>query len=457
VEQAQRSSTFLAELSLGKVNLRCACSTLLLACLIPSAFVFAQGPKAGLQPVTVVLDKVVEKEVAADQTFIGTLEPRRRSTVGSAVDGRVEQYPVNDGQWVKKGDVVAELLKETINIEVKNAEAELAFRDAELEEYKNGALQEDKDQAAAKVASADAHLRYAKARYTRTEAIFQRGTGITQEDMDLAYSNLTNAEEELRGAKAALRLLETWPRPEKLAQAKARRDAQAEMVNQLKDRLAKYTIRAPFDGYVVEEHTEVGAWISRGDKIVEVIEVDPIEVVISVPESFIPSLQEAMADGEANGSPLQGQVLIDALSTDKSAGRFPADVERIVPQADVRSRTFPVKLWLKNDLVGKSHRFKAGMICHVKLPVGKAQKAMLVPKDALVLGGKTPVVFVADKVTDPASKKESVVARPVPVEIGSPYGSLIPVTGDLKPGTPIVVRGNERLIPGQPLRVAKSE
>ena len=145
------------------------------------------------------------------------------------------------------------------------------FREAELQEYKNGALQEDKDQASAKVATAEAQFRYAKARYTRTETIFQRGTGITQEDMDLAYSNLTGAEENLRGAKAALKLLETWPRPEKITQAEARRNAQEEMVNQLKDRLAKFTIRAPFDGSVVETYTEVGAWISRGDKIVEVI------------------------------------------------------------------------------------------------------------------------------------------------------------------------------------------
>src|SRR3954467_647596 len=125
----------------------------------------AQGPKGGgPPPATVVVGHVIEREEAAGQTFVGTLEPRRRSVVGSAVDGRVEEYPANDGQWVKKGDVVAELLKESIKIEVRHAKAELALRQAELDEHKNGSQEEDKAQARAKLAAAKAQVDYAKAR-----------------------------------------------------------------------------------------------------------------------------------------------------------------------------------------------------------------------------------------------------------------------------------------------------
>lgn len=421
--------------------------------LVGGLTALAQAPKGGLPPATVVTAKVIEREEAVGQTFIGTLQPRRRSTVGSAVDGRVEQYPVNDGQQVKKGDVLAELLKETTKIELAAAQAELRFRQAELDEYENKALPEDIKQAEAKLAAADAQLRYNKARYARTESLFQRGTGITQEDMDLSYSNLLTAEQNQIGAAAALKLLQDWPRPEKLAQAKAHRDAQQEAVNQIEDRLNKFTIRAPFDGYVVQKHTEVGAWISRGDQIAEVIEIDPMEVAIAVPETVIASLQEAMTEADKGGARLQSVVQADALGEEV----FNGDVERIVPQADVRSRTFPVKLLVDNPMVGKSHKLKAGMICHVHLPIGRAQIVTLVPKDAVVLNQGKAHVMAAEKIVDPMTKAESTIARRVDVEIGASFGSLIQVSGALKPGATVVTRGNERLFPGQPLNVMKDE
>lgn len=404
----------------------------------------AQGKGA---PATVVTANVVIREEALGQTFVGTLQPRRRSTVGSAVDGRVEDYKVNDGLWVKKGDVLAELLKRATQIELDTAKAELRSRQAELDEYENKALPEDIKQAEAKLASAEAQWRYAKARNARTEALFQRGTGITQEDMDLSYSNLLTAEQNQIGAAAALKLLQDWPRPEKLAVAQARRDAQQEAVNQIEDRLEKYTIRAPFDGYVVQKHTEVGAWISRGDPIAEVIEIDPIEVAVSVPETAIASLQEAVAQAEEEGGTLSAMVKVDALK----GKPFTGWVERIVPQADVRSRTFPVKVLLENPRLGKAHKFTSGMICHVTLPVGRVQKVTVVPKDALVLGDEL-AVYVAE------NGKEGAVARKVPVELGAgSYDNLIQVSGNLQPGQSVIIRGNERLMPGQPLNVVKEE
>jgi RND family efflux transporter MFP subunit len=412
-----------------------------------SHLALAQGPKGGgPPPATVVVGTVIEREEAAGQTFVGTLEPRRRSIVGSAVDGRVEDYPINDGQWVKKGDVLAELLKETITIELNTAKAELALRQAELDEHKNGSQQEDIAQAKAKLAASKAQWDYAKARYGRAEAIFQTGRGITQEDMDAAFSALSSAEQNHVAAKAAYDLVKDWPRPEKLAQAQARYDAQKEVVHQLEDRLKKYTIRAPFDGYVVAKKTEVGAWINRGDLIAEVIAIDPIEVAASVPETSIGSLQDAMTEAEEAGGKLEAVVKVDALGGQPFSG----SVERIVPQADVRSRTFPVKVLLDNPAQGKQHRFKAGMIVHVTLPVGKRQKVLLVPKDAVVLGQQTRVMVVDESEKTP-------VGKPVPVEIGAAFGNLIQVTGPLKPSTPIVIRGNERLMPGQVLNIVKRE
>jgi hypothetical protein len=64
-----------------------------------------------------------------------------------------------------------------------------------------------------------------------------------------------------------------------------------------------------------------------------------------------------------------------------------------------------------------------------------------------VLGGSQPSLMVVT--TNPETKQETV--RPVPVQLGVTDGSLIQVTGNLAPTDKIVVIGNERVRPGQPI------
>ena len=428
-------------------------ATLLLLALLFSWFgsVVAQAPKGtpkGPPPASVVVAKVEEREVAAGQRFVGTLQPRRRSVVGSAVEGRVAEFLVSNGQWVSKGEPLAKLLTETTEIELSQNQAQLTYAAEMLRELENGSRPEEIAQAKAKLESAKAHLEYARNKYQRTETLMQKGGSMSQEERDQSRALHAAAEQEIVAAQATLEMVEKGPREERLAQAKAQKLLQQEMVHQLEDRLTKFTIKAPFDGYVVAEFTEVGAWIKRGDSIAEVIEIDPINVEIAVPETAIAHLQNALTQAEAIGQHLEVVVKIDALGDKPLVGHL----ETIVPQADLRTRTFPVKLRLENPKQGKRHELKAGMICHALLPIGKTEPSLLIPKDALVLGGPAPMVYVASE--NPATK--TLTATPVPVQIGAAFGSLLQVTGALKPGMLVVTRGNERLFPGQSLSVLES-
>jgi len=81
------------------------------------------------------------------------------------------------------------------------------------------------------------------------------------------------------------------------------------------------------------------------------------------------------------------------------------------------------------------------------LPTGSALKAPLVPKDALVLGGRDgPLVFVFQPGAEDLQQGK---VRPVPVQLGIAEGMLIQIRGDLSEGQLVVVLGNERLHPGQ--------
>ena len=86
----------------------------------------------------------------------------------------------------------------------------------------------------------------------------------------------------------------------------------------------------------------------------------------------------------------EARVVIDALGGRTFMGR----VRGVIPQADPKSRTFPVEVEIKNT---KSYDLKAGMFARLSLEYGKAARMVLVPKDALILRARGPSVFVFEK------------------------------------------------------------
>jgi RND family efflux transporter MFP subunit len=407
----------------------------LLVALSAVAATFAQAPGGGRPKPVVALGQVEQAVIATEQTFVGTVMPLRKSTVGSAVDGRVEEYLVNEGDAVTAGQPLARLRTRTIELEISAAQAELEYRRQELAELKNGARPEEIEQARARMAGAKALHEYTSLRLARAQKLFERKINSEDELQDVT-SEAQQAEQAYLEAKVAYDLVLAGARQEKIAQFAARVLAQEEEIKRLEDRLDKHTIVAPFDGYVTKEHTEVGQWIKQGDMVAEVVDVSQVDVEALVLESYLASVQgEVLARVEVGAVP-------DEI--------FTGSVALVVPQADVRSRSFPVKIRLENEIVDGIPRLKPGMFARVVLPVGKRHKALVVPKDAIELGGTTPMVFVVDRDPRDAALGK---ARTVMVALGAAVEGMIQVRvtgGELKPGEWVVVAGNERLQRKQP-------
>lgn len=401
---------------------------------------FAQPPGATAKPVAVA--PVTQTEVTTGQTFVGTIIPTRRATVGSAVSGRVLDFPINIGDRVEEKQTLAQVLTETISLELAAAEAELELRRQELKELKNGSRPEEVEQAKAQLLSAQARDEYARARLARTESLQVRG-GVTDETLDEVRSLAAASQQAVREANATYELVQAGPRKEKIAQAEAQVAMQQANVERLKDQLRKYTVITRFAGYVVAEHTEAGAWVNQGDPVAEIVALDEVDVEAYVPENAIPYVRV----GE------EVRIEVSAFPDRLVTGI----VDSINPQADIRARTFPVRVRVKNEIGDGGPLLKSGMIARAVLPTGPKKQALLVPKDALVLGGRQPIVYVVKNGPKPG---DPLVVAPVPVTAGVASGSLIEISGDLKPGDSVVTLGNERLRPGdavQPEQAASSD
>ncbi len=257
------------------------------------------------------------------------------------------------------------------------------------------------DEARARLAEVEAQLTRASADATRTEHLFAR-TLVAQEQVDAARAGRDTLTHRRDAARAQIALLE--------------------------DRLARAVVRAPFAGRVVAERTEVGAWVALGDPVAEVVQLDRVRARLGVPEDTLRHLH--LGDTVPITVPAAGP------------GPRTGPVVAIVPRGDPEARTFPVEVALENP----DGRLLPGMAARALLPGEAIRDALLVPKDAVISGRRgATVVRVVDG-----------VAEVVAVEVIGTQGSLLAVRSagtTLVPGDRVVVRGNERLRPGQ--RVAE--
>jgi HlyD family secretion protein len=399
-------------------------------------FATAQAPQ--MPPALVVVAPVIAKQVTGGSTFVGTVTPTRRAVIGSAVDGRVIEFPHNEGDRVAAGETLAQLLTDTIDLELAAAEGELEYRKQQLAEMENGTRPQEIEQFRARMAAAESRSKFLETRRARTESAYKVNRAASEDELEQATSLATEAEQNYLEAKAAYDMAVEGPRKELIAQSRAQVAVQEDVVERLRDQISKHTIVSRFTGYMVAEHTEVGQWVKSGDLVAEVIELDTVEIEVPVVEQYVPYVsigQEVRVEIPALG---------DRIFTGK--------VALVVPQADVRARTFPVKVRVSNEITSNGPLIKSGMLARVTLPTGAKQDALLVPKDALVLGGTTPMVYVVNT-SEPNGKSGQVA--PVPVELGVATGDQIQVTGALTAGQLVVVQGNERLRPGQAVSIVR--
>lgn len=110
-------------------------------------------------PAKVTIAEVVERDLSSGRSFVGTVEPRRHSSIGSAVSGRVIEFLVNEGDRVIKGQPLAKLLTRNLDIQIAAAKAEQELRKHELLELKNGARVEERRESEARMQAAHSAMK----------------------------------------------------------------------------------------------------------------------------------------------------------------------------------------------------------------------------------------------------------------------------------------------------------
>ncbi len=183
----------------------------------------------------------------------------------------------------------------------------------------------------------------------------------------------------------------------------------------------KKKIRAPFDGIVVQKNAEKGEWVHDGGMVAVIADDSMVDIVVNVPAGMLKYLEPGKK-----------------LTLKSDSKKFTGEFLSFVPKGDVATRTFDVKIRLQN-----SAGLIEGMEARALVPSAEKREGLKVPRDAVIDKFGQNVIWLAKDST----------AKMVPVQVIGYDGMYVGVAGEgLADGDMVVVKGNERLREGQPVR-----
>ena len=330
------------------------------------------------------------------------------------VEPRAQTMPVIGRFVAPESGIVATRVAERV-AEVAVRVGDRVKRGAVLARLASDRMRSERDLRVADLKKAEAQITRENASLAKMQQTYERITSLrgstafrkdreddTERDMEVARSALGQAKADVLRARANLNLAD-------LA---------------LKDT----TITAPYPGVVIARHTVAGDYAQVGDPIVTLLNDKNLEI-----EADVPAIRTS---GLTPGT--------NVAVTLQNGDRLRAEVRAVIQEENSRTRTRSVRL--SPDLGARLGSLAGNQSVTVQIPIGAVSDVVTVHKDAIViLKGRTMVYVIEDG-----------KAAVRPVKTGAAIGGRFEVTSGLKPGDVVVVRGNERLRPGQPVKLLEA-
>jgi membrane fusion protein (multidrug efflux system) len=307
----------------------------------------------------------------------GDLNARLHTTIAAEVAGRITGIAVDEGVSVKKGATVIEIDPERRRLELDAGRAQLS---------------------------------QAQANYTNARRQTERIRKLRDQNV--------SSDQKLEESETALTL------------ARSRVDAERAALGVTERTLADASVKAPFAGMIARRSVQLGEFVQPGKPLVELVALDPLEVVFSLTELDTERVR-------------MGQKI------EVSVGAFPdrvfqGEVSFISPTVDPATRTLRIKAEIDND---EGH-LRPGLFTRVSLGVAPRSGVVMVPEEALIQRSEGAVLFKIGA--------EERVKR-VAVTTGVRDAGRVEVRGDVAPGDRVVRRGHGGLVDGAQVAVRAAE
>lgn len=355
------------------------------------------------------------KSFQSTSELSGTLAPIEETTVSFEVAGEIKSMPYKEGDAIKKGDVLARLHSADYSLQLALANANVHGASAQLSKVKNGAREQEVQQAKVAVEAKKISRDQAQKDYQRMEQLFKNGA-ISETEFENAKHAFELTEKDYATAQETHSLVIEGARTEDISATNASYQGATVTRDQAAATLAKTEVKAPIQGTVLAKLADVGQLASPGAPVYRIGNIQQLKTVLPVPDKDISSWKV-------------GDEVEIRLYEEKRKGK----VTNIYPATNEQTGTISVEVVIDNT---KKDWF-AGQVVTARRTLSQ-KKGIFVPAEAVFSRGSEPYVFL---LTDGKAIKTTVT-------IGRYVDNHFEVTVGLKEGDMLIRKGADRLLNG---------
>jgi len=294
-----------------------------------------RAAKEAVRPVKMMI--VASSTDAAQLKFPGMVRAAQRADLAFQVGGTLKQFPVNEGQVVKMGQLIGQLDQKDFKNSLRNAQGQLEKARAALES--------------------------AQSEYDRILRIQKKDPGAVSESMVVL-------------------------RRQMLDQSRAEMESAWAAVDTARDQLGYTTLQAPFGGLVSKQYVDNYQEIRAKEPIVSLDDLSSVEILVDVPELIVVTFKE----GE------ETQVTAEFAAV--PGKQYPLKIKECASRADPKTQTYQVVFRMPQpDDLNVLPGMTATVTASTRMQQ-EAKEEFIVPAIAVVADAAgTPNVWVVDRKT----------------------------------------------------------
>lgn len=349
----------------------------------------------------------VKKDVFQDYiTVQGTVEPITTIYLDAVEGGRVEEILIEEGNMVKKGDVILRLSNNNLLLEITNNEAQVVRA---INELRTARLQMDQTKLNYQQQIIDLETRVIqnKRQYDNNKILMDQEL-ISREDFDQSREAYESSSELLD------LLIENYRndsiyRSIQINSLESSVNSMEESMQIIRRRLDNLNIKASADGELATLNPEIGEVVTYGNRVGTINILDSYKLRVDIDEHYIARIQRGLT-GECDFANTAYMGVITKIYPEVQNGRFAVDM-------------------VFTDQVPEQIRI--GQTSRIRLQLGESKEGILLTKGGFYQTTGGQWVFVLDKSGDFATKRD--------ISIGRQNPRYYEVLAGLEPGEKVIV------------------
>jgi HlyD family secretion protein len=388
---------------------------------------------------TVTVAAAQYKNIEDTVSVTGSVSAWDPLSIGSEISGlRIQSVEVEEGDTVKKGQVLARLNSALLEAQLNQAKARLLSSEATLKKSiqpnrpeQISALQSALQEAQANTAQEEAHHKQAKVNLSNAVLNAKRYAqlahvgGVSFEDSENKQVAAEAAQDEVLSSEAKLRALKSLEEQARQHMVEAQRGGRSEdidvsratldemrgQVQQLEEQIRQTVILAPDDGLISKRDAHIGNIASSGTTLFSMIRMNRLELRAAANDIDLPKFHVGQN--------------VDISTTEDGQTHIAGKVTLVSPQVDATTRLGVVRVELPKD-----SGLKPGMFVRGEVQLGQ-RSALTVPVDALVTRNGQSLVYILDG--------DRAINRPV--KTGYQSETFVEISEGLTPNQTVIVKG----------------